>query len=89
MATALAVLSPGTRVTLQDSEYGTWVGTVVVCLCKRHTWQRELPGGAGPGTECGHARCGYPRSATACPWPMHVLWDNGNESHQGEGTVPA
>ena len=72
------IFPPGTRVTLDDPDYGTWYGRVVVCLCKRHVWQPERR-----GTECGHAVCGYPRAAEACPWPMHVVWHNGNESHQG------
>ncbi|UXX93942.1 hypothetical protein N7U49_21270 [Streptomyces sp. AD2-2] len=76
-------LTSGTQVALEDPDSGTWFGLVVVCLCKRHIWQRELLGGGGPGTECGHAQCGYPRVASACPWPLHVRWDNGNESHQG------
>jgi hypothetical protein len=77
------IFPPGTRVTLDDPGYGTWYGRVVVCLCKRHAWQQELPGGAGPGRECGHARCGFRVDAKACPWPLHVVWDNDNESHQG------
>ncbi|AZM47857.1 hypothetical protein DMB38_20530 [Streptomyces sp. WAC 06738] len=85
MTTALR-LAPGTRVTLDDPEFSNWTGTVVVCLCKRHKWQRQV-GDGGPGRECGHARCGYPRAASACPWPVHVRWDGGdpndpNESHQ-------
>lgn len=81
--TLLKTLVPGTLVTLDDPDYGTWYGRVVVCLCKRHVWQQELPGGAGPGRECGHARCGYLPAASACPWPMHVVWDNPRtESHQ-------
>lgn len=79
MSTSIPV--PGTRVTLDDPDYGTWVGTVVVCLCKRHTWQQQV-GEGGPGRECGHARCGYPRAASACPWPLHVRWSADNESHQ-------
>jgi hypothetical protein len=74
-------ITPGTRVMLQEAfgdGYGPRCGRVVVCLCKRHTWQRELL-----GTECRHSECGYPRHASACPWPIHVKWDNGNESHQG------
>lgn len=78
------ILPAGTRVRLEDPDYGPWFGCVVLCLCKRHVWQQELPGGAGPGRGCGYAQCGYPRSAEACPWPMHVRWDGGdNESHQG------
>lgn len=73
-------ITPGTRVMLQDAMdgFGPWCGRVVVCLCKRHTWQQELL-----GTECRHGECGYPRHASACPWPIHVKWDDGNESHQG------
>jgi hypothetical protein len=83
MATNLsAVYAPGTRVVLDMSEYGIFRGTVTVCLCKRHKWQAELPGGAGPGRECGHAR-GFRVDPAECPWPMHVMWDNGDESHQG------
>ncbi|MGW2169124.1 hypothetical protein ACWC1C_01175 [Streptomyces sp. NPDC001705] len=68
----------GTRVMLEDPDYGPQHGRVVVCLCKRHTWQRELL-----GYECKHGDCGYPRAASACPWPVHVVWDgDGNESHQ-------
>lgn len=79
MALTLAkIYPPGTRVTLDDVDYGTWHGRVVVCLCKRHTYQRAIG-----GRECGHAQCGFPRAAEACPWPMHVVWDNDNESHQG------
>ncbi len=74
----MKVFPPGTRVTLTDA-YGPMHGRVVVCLCKRHTWQRERQ-----GTECGHAQCGYPASPEACPWPMHIVWDLvGDESHQG------
>lgn len=73
---------PGTRVTLDDPDSGTWYGRVVVCLCKRHVWQRELL-----GRECGHAQCGYPRPATACPWPLHVVWGNDNESHQSADSL--
>lgn len=83
MTTTLsAVYAPGTRVVLDMDEYGTWRGTVTVCLCKRHKWQAELPGGAGPGRECGHSR-GFRVDPAECPWPMHVMWDNGDESHQG------
>ena len=80
-------LATGTPVLTDDPEFGTWYGRVVVCLCKRHTWQPDLPGGAGPGTECGHARCGFPREASACPWPLHVRWDNDNESHQSSESL--
>lgn len=72
------VFPPGTRVTLNMQEYGTWHGRVTVCLCKRHVWQSAIQ-----DRECGHAVCGYPQAARACPWPMHVVWDNDNESHQG------
>ncbi|MEV7870165.1 hypothetical protein AB0P17_29660 [Streptomyces sp. NPDC088124] len=71
-------LTTGTQVMLEDPDCGTWRGRVVVCLCKRHTWQPYLR-----GRECGHAKCGFPRAASECPWPLHVRWDNGNESHQG------
>jgi hypothetical protein len=79
-----ALLAPGTRVTLDIPDFGRMHGRVVVCLCKRHKWQRQV-GEGGPGRECGHAQCGYPAPASACPWPMHVVWDEGddNESHQG------
>ncbi|MFH9731802.1 hypothetical protein [Streptomyces sp. NPDC017260] len=76
------LLTTGTRVMLEDPDYGSWHGQVVVCLCKRHTWQPQV-GDGGPGTECGHTRCGYPRPASACPWPLHIRWDNDDESHQG------
>ncbi|MFC4498463.1 MULTISPECIES: hypothetical protein [Streptomyces] len=76
-----AALLPGTPVALEDPDFGTWFGLVVVCLCKRHTWQQQV-GEGGPGRECGHAQCGYPRPASACPWPLHVRWNNDNESHQ-------
>jgi hypothetical protein len=82
-------LVPGTRVTHVETDWGTWIGTVVVCLCKRHKWQQQV-GEGGPGRECGHAKCGFPRAASACPWPLHVRWDGHwsdvagpNESHQG------
>lgn len=81
--TLIKAYPPGTRVVLDDPDYGPYLGRVVVCLCKRHTWQPALL-----GRECGHARCGYPRPADTCPWPMHVVWDDGNESHQGEGVTP-
>jgi hypothetical protein len=75
-------------VTLDDPDYGPWVGTVVVCLCKRHKWQQQV-GDGGPGRECGHAS-GFRVNAKACPWPLHVVWDSHwsdidgpNESHQG------
>jgi len=74
----METLAPGTRVTLDDPYSGTWYGRVAVCLCKRHVWQPAIQ-----GRECGHARCGFRVDAKACPWPMHVMWDNGNESHQG------
>lgn len=87
MSAALALV-PGTLVALDDPDYGTWQGQVVVCLCKRHVWQPQVADG-GPGRECGHARCGYPPAASACPWPVHVRWkghwsdtDGPNESHQ-------
>jgi hypothetical protein len=80
----MSALPPGTRVTLDDPDYGTWHGRVVVCLCKRHVWQPALQ-----GRECGHARCGYPHRAQACPWPLHVLWDSGTESHQGPESLTA
>lgn len=81
-------LTPGTLVTLEDPDVGTWHGRVVVCLCKRHKRQQNLPGGAGPGTECGHAQCGYPPAAEDCPWPLHIKWDNGDQSHtSGEGLI--
>ncbi|MFD9815196.1 hypothetical protein [Streptomyces sp. NPDC059080] len=63
-------------------EYGTWTGMVVVCLCKRHVWQQQV-GDGGPGRECGHAKCGFPTGASACPWPLHVRWD-GNEDDPNE-----
>ncbi|MFC5799140.1 hypothetical protein [Streptomyces formicae] len=69
-----------------DFGYGPYYGRVVVCLCKRHTWQQQV-GEGGPGRECGHAQCGYPRPASACPWPLHVRWDDGNESHEGTATL--
>lgn len=75
--------APGTRVTLNDPDFGPAHGQVVVCLCKRHTYQPAIG-----GTECGHKACGYPRTAGACPWPMHVRWDDGNESHQGADIEP-
>lgn len=81
--TLIKAYPPGTRVVLDDPDYGPYLGRVVVCLCKRHTWQP-----APLGRECGHARCGYPQPADTCPWPMHVVWDDGNESHQGEGVTP-
>jgi hypothetical protein len=75
-------ITPGTRVMLQDAVgdgYGPWCGRIVVCLCKRHTWQPALL-----GCECKHGDCGYPRRASACPWPYHVRWEgDDNESHQG------
>ncbi|MEV8601867.1 hypothetical protein AB0465_18535 [Streptomyces griseoviridis] len=81
-------MAPGTRVSLDIPDFGTMHGRVVVCLCKRHKWQQQV-GEGGPGRECGHARCGYPRAASACPWPLHARWDNGNESHQGpEDLIP-
>lgn len=73
----MKVFPPGTRVTMVDG-YGPYHGRVVVCLCKRHVWQKERQ-----GRECGHADCGYPAAPEACPWPMHVLWDDNGESHQG------
>jgi hypothetical protein len=76
--TVAKIFPPGTRVTLDDPDYGPWYGRVVVCLCKRHVWQPVLL-----DRECGHERCGHGRGAAACPWPMHVVWRNGNESHQG------
>lgn len=63
----------GTRVVCDDPEFGPYRGRVVVCLCKRHTWQPELQ-----GRECGCAGL-----ASECPRPMHVAWDDGNESHEG------
>lgn len=72
----------GTPVTLDDPDSGTWHGRVVVCLCKRHVRQREQQ-----GTECGHAQCGYPPAASACPWPLHVVWGNDNESHQSADSL--
>lgn len=79
-----SALLPGTRVAQDIPEYGTWTGMVVVCLCKRHVWQQQV-GDGGPGRECGHAQCGYPAAASACPWPLHVRWDGNedgpNESH--------
>ncbi|MGW1180217.1 hypothetical protein [Streptomyces drozdowiczii] len=87
------LLDPGTRVTLDEPEFSTWTGTVVVCLCKRHVWQQQV-GDGGPGRECGHAKCGYPRAASACPWPVHVRWDRHwsdthgpNESHESLGNL--
>ncbi|MGW1261261.1 hypothetical protein ACWD7Y_04770 [Streptomyces drozdowiczii] len=92
------LLDPGNRVTLVDPEFSTWTGTVVVCLCKRHAWQRQV-GDGGPGrecghAECGHAECGYPPAASACPWPVHVRWDSHwsdsdgpNESHEAPGNL--
>lgn len=82
----MGILMPGTRVILLDAVYGPWHGRVVVCLCKRHKWQRQV-GDGGPGGECGHAQSGYPAAAEACPWPVHVRWDGGdpddpNESHE-------
>lgn len=71
------VFPPGTRVTM-TGHYGPIHGTVVVCLCKRHVWQWDLT-----GRECGHEHCGFPKAPEACPWPMHVKWDHGDESHQG------
>jgi hypothetical protein len=82
--TLVRIYAPGTRVMLDDPDFGPYHGRVAVCLCKRHVWQRQV-GEGGPGRECGHAQCGYPRAAEACPWPMHVVWDDGNESHQGDG----
>lgn len=78
-----SALLPGTRVAQDIPEYGTWTGRVVVCLCKRHVWQQQV-GDGGPGRECGHAQCGYPAVAPACPWPLHVRWDGspGTESHE-------
>ena len=73
----LTLPAPGTRVRLDDPDFGPMFGRVVVDLCKRHTWQPSIQ-----GRECGHADCGFPRAASACPWPVHVNWDNGNESHQ-------
>ena len=81
-ARGIVLLAPGTQVTLDDPEFGPYHGRVVVCLCKRHTYQPALP-----GRECGHAQCGFPRAADACPWPLHVVWDNGNESHQGADSL--
>ncbi|KOT51138.1 hypothetical protein ADK43_32605 [Streptomyces rimosus subsp. rimosus] len=75
------LLVPGTRVSLDDPDYGAWTGTVVMCLCKRHKWQQQVRD-AGPGRECRHDRCGYPPAASACPWPLHVRWDHGSDSHQ-------
>lgn len=80
----MQISTSGTLVSIDIPDFGTWHGRVVVCLCKRHTWQPHLQ-----GRECGHAQCGYPRAASACPWPLHVRWDNGNESHQGrEDLIP-
>ncbi|MFV0135570.1 hypothetical protein ACLGIH_20500 [Streptomyces sp. HMX87] len=86
-------LVPGTRVILDDPEYGDWHGRLVVCLCKRHVWQQQV-GEGGPGRECGHARCGFSPAADACPWPLHVVWDSHwsdtdgpNESHQGPDSL--
>ncbi|MGW2513636.1 hypothetical protein ACWC0A_30430 [Streptomyces scopuliridis] len=76
--TLLKFAAPGARVTLNEADFGPYHGRVVVCLCKRHVYQPALP-----GRECGHAQCGYPPAAAACPWPVHVVWDDGNESHQG------
>lgn len=73
----MSILPTGTAVVLDDPDYGPCHGRVVVCLCKRHAWQRERE-----DTECGHVRCGYAPAPAACPWPLHVVWDNGNESHQ-------
>ncbi|MGW6604832.1 hypothetical protein [Streptomyces sp. NPDC055036] len=82
------LLVPGTRVTLDDPDpiFSNWTGIVVVCLCKRHVWQQQV-GDSGPGRECGHARCGYPRTASACPWPLHVRWDGDNESHESSESL--
>jgi hypothetical protein len=74
--------APGTRVELDDPDTGTWHGRVVVCLCKRHAWQPHLG-----GRECGHAQSGFRVNAKACPWPLHVVWDNGNESHQSAASL--
>ncbi|WP_369042307.1 hypothetical protein [Streptomyces sp. Midd1] len=78
-----ALLVPGTRVIIDDPDYGPWHGLIVVCLCKRHVWQQQVADG-GPGRECGHAQCGYPPAASACPWPLHVRLDGSddNEAHQ-------
>ena len=80
--TLVKIYAPGTRVMLADPPLSPWYGRVVVCLCKRHTWQPQLQ-----GRECGHAR-GFRVEAEACPWPMHVVWVDGNESHQGDGIEP-
>lgn len=52
---------------------GPWTGTVTVCTCKRHVYQREMG-----GRECG---CGGTDST--CPRPIHVTWDSPKtESHE-------
>ena len=80
------IYPPGTQVSYEDPDYGQMVGRVVVCLCKRHVWQRQVADG-GPGRECGHAQCGYPAPASACPWPMHIDWGF-TEAHAGADIVP-
>lgn len=70
--TLVKAYPPGTRVA--TDLHGPYYGTVVICLCKRHTYQREIGG----------RECGCARTAQRCPRPMHVRWDDGNESHEGE-----
>lgn len=71
----MKTLAPGTRVVMSDPEYGTWKGRVVVCLCKRHTYQAALD-----GRECW---CGYPYRRDACRIPLHVVWDEmDTDSHE-------
>lgn len=77
--TLVKAYPPGTRIVCYDTDFGPYYGRVVVCLCKRHTWQPELH-----GRECG---CGVP--AAQCPRPTHVRWDDGNESHEGHYVAPA
>lgn len=70
----MTAFPPGTRVTLDDPDFGTWQGRVVVCLCKRHTWQ--------PCIQDRECRCGYPYRRDACRIPLHVIWDGITESHE-------
>jgi hypothetical protein len=74
----ITLYPPGTRVWYDDPDYGPYYGRVVVCLCKRHTYQPQIN-----GRECGCL--GLPAH---CPTPMHVRWSDGNESHEGQYTQP-
>jgi hypothetical protein len=80
-----ATISPGTEVRLNDPDYGTWYGRVVVCLCKRHTWQQQV-GEGGPGFECRHEPGKRP-VASECPRPIHVVWPGVTESHESPDSL--